>query len=104
MKRTLIAATDASDFAALLAGCATASAGDEEMKFREPDGECDASSAQSMLGQRATQELGGELLRMTGAETLRWVPPRTAVTMDYRPSRLTVTYDDDYAITKISCG
>jgi hypothetical protein len=34
---------------------------------------------------------------------LRWVPPRTAVTMDYRPDRLTVSYDDAMVITKVSC-
>jgi len=43
------------------------------------------------------------MLAATGATILRWVPPRTAVTMDFNPSRLTVSYDDDYVITKVSC-
>ncbi|HMO68727.1 MAG TPA: I78 family peptidase inhibitor, partial [Novosphingobium sp.] len=42
--------------------------------------------------------------RATGARTLRWMPPRTAVTMDYRADRLTVSYDDNRIIERISCG
>jgi len=69
-----------------------------------PAGECTADVAQDMIGQRATAELGTELLRRTGARNLRWVPPRSAVTMDYRADRLTVGYDDAYSIVRISCG
>ena len=66
-------------------------------------GPCRAEPAQSMIGTKATTEAGAELLRLTHARTLRWVPPRTAVTMDFRPDRLTVSYDDDMIITRISC-
>ena len=69
-----------------------------------PAGECDASGVQGYLGEVATTELGAVLLQETGATTLRWVPPRTAVTMDYRMDRLTVSYDDDMVIERISCG
>lgn len=69
-----------------------------------PAGECTADVAQDMIGQRAAAELGTELLRRTGARNLRWVPPRSAVTMDYRADRLTVGYDDAYTIVRISCG
>jgi hypothetical protein len=31
------------------------------------------------------------------------VPPRTAVTMDFNPSRLTVNYDDNSIITTVAC-
>lgn len=74
------------------------------MPVRPPVGECDASGAQDMIGQRATAEMGARLLERTGAATLRWVPPRTAITMDFRPDRLTVSYDDNYIIERISCG
>lgn len=53
---------------------------------------------------KATGELGREMLAATGARVLRWAPPRTAVTMDFRGDRLTVSYDDDYVITRVSCG
>lgn len=65
---------------------------------------CQKEPGQRFVGTKATGELGRELLAATGARTLRWVPPRTAVTMDFRGDRLTVSYDDDYVITRVSCG
>ncbi len=65
---------------------------------------CQAEGAQSMIGQTANAALGSQLLRETGASTLRWVPPRSAMTMDFRPDRLTVGYDDDYHVMTINCG
>ena len=75
----------------------------------EPDGltsegACDAQAGKSFLGQRAGGESGQQLLLATGARQLRWVPPRTAVTMDFRPDRLSVEYGDDMMITRVSCG
>jgi hypothetical protein len=90
--------------AMLLAGCATAADGNGELPVREPSGECVADGVQNLVGQRATAEMGARLLRETGATTLRWVPPNTAVTMDFRPDRLTVSYDDNMMIERISCG
>ena len=65
---------------------------------------CKADAAQSYIGQTATADVGGALVKASGARTLRWVPPRSAVTMDYRPDRVNVTYDDAYKIARISCG
>ncbi|MCL6250431.1 I78 family peptidase inhibitor [Altererythrobacter sp. KTW20L] len=101
MKTIAILGTGA---AMLLAGCATAADGNGELPVRGPDGECDASGVQDHIGHRASAEAGQTLLRLTGARTLRWVPPRTAVTMDFRPDRLTVSYDDNMMIERISCG
>lgn len=92
--------------AVALGGCVSVSNGadsDEPLKVR-PAGECDASNLQSHIGHTASAQSGTKLLELSGASTLRWVPPRTAVTMDYRPDRLTVSYDDDMAITRITCG
>ena len=69
-----------------------------------PEGACDAAPAQEHLGHTASAEAGAVLLRITGARQLRWAPPRSAMTMDYRPDRLTVSYDDNMAITRIACG
>jgi len=69
-----------------------------------PAGTCDAGPAQGLLGRQAGAATGAELLRLTGAKVLRWVPPRTAVTMDFRPDRLTVSYDDTMTIDRIACG
>ncbi|WP_066555513.1 I78 family peptidase inhibitor [Croceicoccus bisphenolivorans] len=87
--------------APLLGGCATTM--NEPVRVG-PEGQCDATSVQSMLGRTASSETGAQLLAETGARTLRWVPPRTAVTMDYRADRLTVSYDDAMIIDRISCG
>lgn len=86
-----------------LAACATVPV-DEEPERRMPEGQCDAAQARGHVGEKATGELGERLLAETGARVLRWVPPRTAVTMDFRPDRLTVSYDDNYIIERISCG
>lgn len=67
-------------------------------------GPCDAEAAQGLVGQQASQALGAEAMRLSGAGQLRWIPPRTAVTMDYRPNRLNVEYDDDNIVTRIRCG
>lgn len=77
---------------------------ERERAERELLGECDASAAQKLLGERASAELGQRLLQLTGARILRWAPPNTALTMDFRPDRLTVSYDEDYVIERISCG
>ena len=86
------------------AACATTMDDDGRMPSRDIAGECDADDAQSMLGERATAATGAQLLRLTGATELRWVPPRTAVTMDFRANRLTVSYDDNMIIERIACG
>ena len=85
-----------------LTGCVATIAADEP-PVREPQGTCRREPGQRFLGMKATADIGREMLAATGATILRWVPPRTAVTMDFNPSRLTVSYDDDFMITKVSC-
>lgn len=68
------------------------------------DAPCKADAGQSFIGQTANSATGAALLRATGARTLRWVAPGMAVTMDYRPDRLTVSYDSAYKIERVSCG
>lgn len=89
--------------ATALSACATVPA-DGESPSRELAGECDASGVQEHVGHTASAQAGATLLRLTGARTLRWVPPRTAVTMDFRADRLTVSYNDNMVIERISCG
>ncbi|RVQ67133.1 hypothetical protein EKN06_09455 [Croceicoccus ponticola] len=104
IRQPLLAALAAAPF--LLSGCVTVTT---PPTTQEPvrvgaQGECNASPAQTMLGMIASADVGAQLLSATGARILRWVPPRTAVTMDFRPDRLTVSYDDDMKIVQISCG
>jgi len=65
---------------------------------------CDAGPAQRHVGEKATAQLGETILAETGARTLRWGPPRSAWTMDYRMDRVNVRYGDDMAIEAITCG
>jgi hypothetical protein len=90
--------------AALLSGCvATTPPADEAPPAHDIKGSCQREPGQRFVGMKASGELGAEMLAATGATILRWVPPRTAVTMDFNPSRLTVSYDDAYLITRVSC-
>jgi Peptidase inhibitor I78 family len=66
--------------------------------------ECDAKSVAYAIGQKATPEVAAKLMKEAGGEILRWIPPRTAVTMDYSAMRLNIVYDDAYIITDINCG
>lgn len=68
------------------------------------DALCDASGLQDHIGHTATAESGAKLLELSGARTLRWGPPNSAWTMDYRRDRLNVRYDQEMAITAITCG
>ena len=56
------------------------------------------------FAQAIVAEMGAAILRESGARTLRWGPPRSAMTMDYRQDRVNIMYDDAYKITQVSCG
>jgi hypothetical protein len=92
-----------------LASCAAApplADGPDEGRDRVDSlpGQCNAAAAQALIGQAASPELGRRLLAATGARQLRWAPPRSVLTMDYRTDRLTVEYDETMLITRVSCG
>lgn len=93
--------------ASLLTSCTTSQAsGEPELQERVlgADGTCNVEAAQSLVGQIATAELGARVLRLTGARTLRWSPPDSAMTMDYRQDRVNVFYDKDMRVERITCG
>ena len=93
MKQMIIAA----GAAALLAGCATTSGAPAAMA-------CTADAAKSHIGHDATQAMGDAILKDSGARSLRWGPPGSAWTMDYREDRVNVRYDEKMKITDITCG
>lgn len=65
---------------------------------------CDAAPVQYHVGHDATQEMGAVILKESGAKTLRWGPPDSVWTMDYREDRVNVRYDRDMKITAVTCG
>jgi hypothetical protein len=88
---------------AALTGCVVAPSPREAPPAHDVAGSCRREPGQRFVGMKATGELRQAMLAATGAKILRWVPPRTAVTMDFNPSRLTVSYDDDYIVKTVSC-
>ena len=90
--------------AAALAGCATmgdSAATDPVAGTRMA---CNAAAVQNHIGHDATQAMGTAILKDSGARTLRWGPPESAWTMDYREDRVNVRYDSAMKITAVTCG
>ena len=88
-----------------MAACATPTArSGDEPRVRQPVQTCNAAPGQNYLGQKASAQTGAAILAATGATRLRWVPPRTAMTMEYAYGRVTVSYGDDFVITRVTCG
>ncbi|MBX7483420.1 I78 family peptidase inhibitor [Qipengyuania qiaonensis] len=93
--------------AAPLVACAASSeppAAPADQPPVENAGECDAAPAQYHIGHDATEAMGAAILKESGARTLRWGSPNSAWTMDYRPDRVNVKYDEARKITEITCG
>jgi hypothetical protein len=57
-----------------------------------------------LLGQQATSETGAVIMRASHAAVLRWAPPGSMLTMDYREDRVTVHLDAAGKVTEIKCG
>ena len=78
-----------------LSGCVT--------NYAETDF-CNAEPGQLFVGQKADAASGLAIRQATGADTLRWAPPRTAMTMEFMEGRVTAAYDDAMTITAVTCG
>ena len=65
---------------------------------------CRDGAASGLVGKAASPDLGAEVMRLTGARIFQWVPPDTAVTMDFRPDRVRVSYDRAMRVTSVRCG
>lgn len=86
--------------AVIVAGCATSSA----VPPASGTGPCTAAAAQHLVGEMATQNLASTAMQVSGAREFRWIPEGSAVTMDYRPTRLNIEFDSNSTITAIRCG
>jgi hypothetical protein len=65
---------------------------------------CRGESLAHFAGRPATQELGAEMLRVSGARDLRWVASGMMVTMEFSPERLTVWLKPDNRVDRATCG
>jgi len=89
---------------ALLAACAGASGQGPATPPPTAEGPCRNEGLDRFIGQTASAAIGADMLRASGARTLRWRAPGMAMTMDFRPDRLTVSYDGKMVITTARCG
>ena len=69
-----------------------------------PGGLCAAEGLGRFAGQPASSQLGAEILRESGASTLRWVPDGTMVTMEFNERRVTVHLDRSSRVERAVCG
>ncbi len=87
-----------------LAACAGAGSEGPGTPVAAAQGPCRAEGLERFTGQKVTDALGAEILRASGAKTLRWGGPGMAMTMDFRPDRVTVSYDAQMVVTRVNCG
>ncbi len=90
--------------AALAVGACGTAAPPPPVHGTNPGGTCDNSNIQQFVGRDATAELGAEMIRVSGAAILRWVPAGTMITMEFRPDRLTVFLDSGNRVERLSCS
>jgi hypothetical protein len=89
---------------ALLAACAsTAPPNSIPVHGVTPGHKCDAKATDGFIGRTGSAN-GAAIKRATKAAVLRWAPPNTMLTMDYREDRVTVWLDENKKITKVRCG
>ncbi|WP_294172799.1 I78 family peptidase inhibitor [uncultured Sphingomonas sp.] len=67
-------------------------------------GECRNEGLERFVGQPASQQMGAEMQRASGARVLQWVGQDSAVTMDYRIERLRVRLDRLNRVESARCG
>lgn len=67
-------------------------------------GECRNEGLERFIGQPASQQLGAEMMRASGARVLQWINPDTAVTTDFRVERLRVHLDRNGRVESARCG
>ena len=69
-----------------------------------PGHRCNVHSADKFIGRLASPSVRDSILRSSNAALLRWAPPHTMLTMDFRSDRVTVYLNSLHRVTKISCG
>jgi len=88
-----------------LAGCSTfAPAQKTPEQLAKANYICSASELQTLVGEQANENTGKLAQKKSNAKLLRWIPPNSAVTMDFREDRLNISYDDNMKIVQVNCG
>ena len=90
--------------AALALGACASAAAEPPVQGGSSGFVCRGDNLGQFAGRPATAELGTEMLRASGARTLRWVAKGMMVTMDFREDRLTVWLTGDNRVERANCG
>lgn len=65
---------------------------------------CNGDNLGRFVGQPASQALGAEMQRVSGARILQWVGHGMMVTMEFSPERLRVFLTAENRVERASCG
>ena len=65
---------------------------------------CKPDALGDLVGKRASDARADVMQARSGARTLRWIAPDTAVTMDFRQDRLNVYVDSKGRIERFTCA
>jgi polyisoprenoid-binding protein YceI len=65
---------------------------------------CNSTRASDAVGKRDTPALREAVALQIGHTRIRWLPPGTIVTQDYRENRLNVDIDERGMVTRLRCG
>ncbi|MBX9897992.1 MAG: YceI family protein [Qipengyuania sp.] len=65
---------------------------------------CGSAAAEDFIGRKDTPALRAEARRKIGHGRIRWLPPGTIVTQDFRPDRLNVDIDAGGIVVRARCG
>ena len=65
---------------------------------------CRSDGLGQFTGQPATQALGADMLRVSGARHLQWVGHGMMVTMEFSPERVRAFLTADNRVERASCG
>jgi hypothetical protein len=94
----------------LLAACASSPSVDAQPVQATPiHGEtaghtCRTAGTDRFIGKTATKLMGAAIKDVSKAAVLRWAPPYTMLSMEFRADRVNVYFDEHKRITKINCG
>jgi len=76
----------------------------EPISLRDDGDTCGTTLVQNYIGLRANDAVREEVTRRSGADSIRWITPGMAVTMDFHEGRLNAELDEDGVITRVRCG
>ncbi len=65
---------------------------------------CRVDGFESLVGREATDATGKEILRVSGARSLRWVRSNEQAAPEFNPERVTVWVGANNRISRLNCG